>query len=128
MNSTLPGFENDANNGPIPGGFGQGSTETETRRAIEEIEEEVETVGIRRILKASAIALAISIDRGNSKGRAVANENRELVAVMQQLAPAADTDGPADDSHLTPETRRLLDALAAPAQLDDAPEGDATEL
>lgn len=128
MNSELPGLETGGQLGQSQGGYGQGSTEIETRQAIAEIEEESETTGLRRILKASAIALAVSIDAGNRKGRAVANENRELVAVMQQLAPATPTTGPADDSHLTPETRQLLEALAAPAQLDEAPAGDGEEL
>ncbi|MEX0158213.1 MULTISPECIES: hypothetical protein [unclassified Microbacterium] len=128
MSMTLPGFDNETQNGPNLGGYGQGATESEIRQAIGEIEADIPMTGIRRILKASAIALAISIDAGNRKGRAVANENRELVAVMQQLSPATDDAGPTDDSHLTPETRRLLDALAAPAQLDAAPEGDAPEL
>ena len=126
--SMLSGLEIDGQNDPNPGGFGQGATESETRAAIREISVENPLSGIRRTLAQSAIALAISIDRGNNKGRSVANDVQQLVAIMMQLAPAETDDGPVDDSHLTPETRRLLDALAAPAQLDAAPEGDPAEL
>lgn len=125
--NTLPGLEIDAQNGPNPGGFGQGATEVETRAAIIEISAEIPMTGIRRTLSQAAISLAISIDRGNNKGRSVAHDVAQLVAIMQQLAPV-DNDGPVDDAHLTPETRRLLDALAAPAQLDDPAEGDAEGL
>lgn len=125
---TLSGLEIAPQNGPIVGSFGQGPTESETRQAIAEIEAETPLTGVRRTIKQLAISLAISIDRGNTKGRAVANEAAQLFAMMQQLDPADDADPTPDDAHLTPETRRLLDALAAPAQLDPAPEGDAAEL
>ena len=128
MMNTLSGLEIDGQNGPIQPGFGQGATEVATRAGIAEIEAEIPTVGIRRTLTQAAISLAISIDRGNNKGRSVANDVQQLVAIMQQLAPAEVAAGPGDDSHLTPETRRLLDALGAPAELDTAPEGDAPEL
>lgn len=126
--STLPGLEPAAQNGPGFGGYGQGSTESETRRAIAEIESEIPSTGVRRTIKQLAISLAISIDKGNTKGRAVANEAAQLFAMMRQLAPAEDLDTTPNDSHLTPETRRLLDAFTAPAQLDAAPEGDAAGL
>ena len=122
---TLPGLENAGQTRPFPGNFGQGLTESETRAAIAEIEDERPLVGILRTLKQAAIALAMSIDNGNNKGRSVANDVAQLVAIMQQLAPPEDVGGTPDDSHLTPETRRLLDALAAPAELDAAPEGNA---
>ena len=124
----LSGLEIDGHNDPNPGGFGQGATESETRAAIREISAESPLSGIRRTLAQSAIALAISIDRGNNKGRSVANDVQQLVAIMMQLAPPTLEAGPADDSHLTPETRRLIDALAAPAQHDEAPARDGEEL
>lgn len=125
--TTLPGLEDPGQNHPTYGGYGQGPTESETRQAIAEIEAEIPTTGVRRTLKQLAISLAISIDKGNNKGRAVANEAAQLFAMMQQLAPAVDPDE-TDPDDLSPETRRLLDALSAPAQLDAAPEGHAAEL
>ncbi|WP_349866840.1 hypothetical protein [Leifsonia sp. WHRI 6310E] len=127
--TALPGMDIPGENQPILGGFGQGATEKETREAIAEIEQESGALkGAKRTIKQLAISLAISIDKGNTKGRAVANEAGQLFEMMQHLAPATDAEGAGDDSHLTPETRRLLDALAAPAQLDAAPEGDAEGL
>ena len=118
----LPGLDIPGQNSGVRGHYGQGPTETETRTAIEEIESEAgELKGAKRTIKQLAISLAISIDKGNAKGRAVANEAGQLFEMMQHLAPADDADGPGDDSHLTPETKRLLDALAAPAQLDPDP-------
>lgn len=129
MMTPLSGMENAAENGAGFGGFGQGPTEVETRAAIAEIEAENPLTGARRMLKQLAISLAISIDKGTAKGRAIANEASQLFELVNHLAPVGpDADAPTDDGHLTPETRRLLDALAAPAQLDSAPEGDAEGL
>ncbi len=120
---TLDGLESPQNpgqNGPV---WGHGVMETETRAAIAEIEAETPLTGAKRFIKQLAISVAASIDAGNRKGRAVANEAEKLMVIMQQLAPVAD-DETADDSQFTPETRRLLDALAAPAQFDEAPVRD----
>lgn len=120
----LPGLEIDPGNGPIHGNYGQGAMETAIREAIAEIEADVPLTGVQRARKQQAISLAISIDRGNTKGRSIASDSERLDAVLSLLAPPVADDGPADDSHLTPETRRLLDALAAPAQLVPATERD----
>ncbi|MGK3947423.1 hypothetical protein [Microbacterium sp. K2] len=128
MSSMLSGLEIEGQNAPIQPGYGQGATESETRAAIAEISAENPLSGIRRTLSQAAIALAISIDRGNNKGRSVANDVQQLVAIMMQLAPAAAADETVDDGKLTPEMRRLLDAFEAPAQFDAAPEGDPAEL
>ncbi|MBZ4486273.1 hypothetical protein [Microbacterium sp. cx-55] len=125
--TALAGLEIESDSAPIQGGFGQGDTERETRAAIAEIEAERPLVGILRTVKQLAISLAKSIDRGNTKGRAVANEAAQLFAMMQQLSPAESSEN-ADESHLTPEMRQILDALSAPAQFDTAPESDAAEL
>lgn len=127
MTLTLPGLEFAPESDPIRGNFGQGSQERAIRAAIAEIDEEFPLTGLRRARAESAISIAINIDKGNAKGRAIANEIAALDSIMEKLYPVAE-DGPADDSHLTPETRRLLDALAASAQLDAAPEGDAEGL
>lgn len=118
----LSGLEIPGQNAVIPGGFGQGPTESETRAAIEEIEADAgELRGTKRTIKQLAISLAISVDKGNAKGRAVAQEAGQLFEMMRHLAPPEDPAGAGDDSHLTPETKRLLDALAAPAQFDADP-------
>jgi hypothetical protein len=125
----LDGLDIPTQNAPGIGGFGQGPTEIETRIAIAEIEGEAPLTGARRMLKQLAISRAISIDKGTAKGRAIANEASQLFELINHLAPAGPAaDAPTDDSHLTPETRRLLDALAAPAEPLPAPEGDAEGL
>ena len=101
--------------------FGEGITEYETRRAIEEIEAEEPIVGPRRALKQLCLSLAMSIDKGNAKGRAIANEASQLYLLMQQLVPPEETE--TDLSALTPELQRLFDVFSLPAQLDAAPEG-----
>lgn len=124
MFETLDGLEIDVQNEAKTSYFGAGETENEIRVAIDEIEAVTPLTGVKRSAKRIAISLAKSIDRGNAKGRAVANEAAQLFQMMMQLAPAEDPSAVQDDAHLTPETRRLLDALAAPAQLDEAPPRD----
>lgn len=123
---TLPGFENPAEKAVIHGYFGQGPTEAATRQAIQEIEEEIELTGAKRAIKQLCFSLAASVDKGNLKGRAVANEAAQLFAMMQQLAPPeADS---ATDLNMTTDLKRLFDVFAAPAQFDAAPKGDTPEL
>lgn len=123
--TTLPGLEFGPEAPNSAGKYGEGETERETRAALAEIEEDTPLTGIKRTVKQLALSLARSIDAGNNKGRAVANEAAQLFAMMQQLAPAEDPGAAGDDSHLTPETRRLLAALDSAPQLVPAEEGDA---
>lgn len=124
--NALPGLEETPANTAILARFGEGPTETETRLAIEEIEEENPARGARRTVKQLCLSLAKSIDRGNAKGRAIANEAAQLFAMMQQLSPP-EAAGTVDASALSPELQRLFDALAAPAQLDTPPQSDGPE-
>lgn len=120
----LPGLENGPETTAFGGFYGAGITESETRAAITELEEENGPLtGAKRITKQLALSLAASIDKGNLKGRAIANEAGQLFLMMQQLAPAEAEE--ADDSGFSPQMKRLLNALEAPAQFDTAPEGDA---
>jgi len=122
-----------ANSPGIAGIYGQGATETETRAAITEIESTGVLTGARRTIKQLCIALAVSIDKGNVKGRAIANEAGQLFAMMSQLDPteAAAT----GSSSLTPETERLFNGFARgpvlehdPEHADPAPGDDETQL
>lgn len=108
------------------GGFGAGPTESETRAAIAELEELGPITGAKRTVKQLCISLAQSIDKGNAKGRAIANEAAQLFTMMQQLAPPETAE--TNTSDLSPELRKLFDVFAAPAHLDAAPEGDGAEL
>jgi len=116
----LPGMEIPGESERFSGGFGQGPTERETRAAIAEIEQLTELTGAKRTIKQLAVSLAISIDKGNLKGRAVANEAGQLFEMIQHLAPpVADDDGAA--SNLTIETKNLMETYAAPARPSSAP-------
>jgi hypothetical protein len=116
----LPGMEIPGENDRYSGAFGQGPTERETRAAIAEIEQLTELTGAKRTIKQLAVSLAISIDKGNLKGRAVANEAGQLFEMIQHLAPpVADDDGAI--SNLTTETKNLMETYAAPARPSPAP-------
>ncbi|WP_104136588.1 hypothetical protein [Cryobacterium sp. Y62] len=112
----------------LTGNYGQGPTELETRAAIAEIEVAAQLTGARRTIKQLCIALAVSIDKGNTKGRAIANEAGQLFAMMNQLDPS-ETDAGGLGT-LTPETERLFNGFARGPILEsepadaDAPPGD----
>lgn len=122
---TLPGLEKPAQ---TTGYFGEGPTEKETRLAISEIDNENPIKGSRRTVKQLCLSLAKSIDAGNAKGRAIANEAAQLFAMMQQLDPPAAAGTVPDPAALSPDLQRLFDALSAAPQFDAAPEGDSPEL
>ena len=82
----LPGLEIDPGNGPILGNFGQGAMEIAIREAIAEIEADTPLIGVQRARKQQAISLAISIDRGNTKGRSIASDSERLDAVTLHTA------------------------------------------
>ncbi|WP_314148230.1 hypothetical protein [uncultured Leifsonia sp.] len=119
--TALPGMDIPGENRSEIGGYGQGPTERETRQAIAEIEELSPLTGARRTLKQLAISLAISIDKGNAKGRAIANEAGQLFEMMNHLSPAGDDGDDPDDSKLTSETKALLTTYAAPARPSPTP-------
>lgn len=124
---TLPGLAESPEKSAEAAFYGEGPTEHETRLAISEIDNENPIKGSRRTIKQLCLSLAKSIDRGNSKGRAIANEAAQLFAMMQQLDPPADA-GVTDPTALSPELQRLFDALSSAPRLDPAPQGDRAEL
>jgi hypothetical protein len=118
----LPGLENPQSPETKFGYYGAGATELETRAAIGEIEAELGPLtGSKRMTKQLAISLAQSVDKGNSKGRAVANEASQLFFMIQQLAPVAPEE--TDQGDLSPQTKALLDAFSSGPQLQPRPEG-----
>lgn len=119
--NALPGLEMNPKSPKSSGFYGAGPTEEETREAIAEIEAHGALTGAKRTVRQLAISLAKSIDMGNTKGRAIANEATQLFFMMQQLEPPEEAG--ADDSKFSPETRKLLDAFASGPQLDAAPTG-----
>lgn len=135
MTTTAPLFDLgiSPNSPGLTGNYGQGPTELETRAAIVEIETAAPLTGSRRTIKQLCIALAVSIDKGNTKGRAIANEAGQLFAMMTQLDPTETDAG--SSSTLTPETERLFNGFARgpvletdPAFADSAPGDNETEL
>ena len=114
----LPGFE------PTTARYDADETEKAVVEAINAIEAERPITRSQIALKSLCIALARNIDRGNAKGRAIANEASTLSATLQLLEGedlALDTD------NLPPDAKALLDALgtrpAAPRP-DATPAGD----
>ena len=107
---TLFGMGNSPETPGFTGNYGQGPTELETRAAITEIEVAAALTGARRTIKQLCIALAMSIDKGNNKGRAIANEAAQLFAMMTQLDPTEADAG--TTGSLSPETERLFSGFA----------------
>lgn len=126
--TVLDGLDIPTENGSIRGRYGAGPTEQETLAAIAEIEAEgTPLTGAKRTIKRLCISLAESIDAGNRKGRAIANEAAQLLAMMQQLDPLeADADVTTDN--FPPELKALIDAFQSAPRLDPAPQGDAERL
>lgn len=95
-----------------------GSTEKTTRETITELLRTRIFTPAEKTLAQLCIALAHNIDRGNQKGRAIANEAMQLAAVLEQLTATADAGG--EHSDLPPELRTLLDAFRTPPRLADS--------
>lgn len=91
-----------------------GELEASVIESLEAIENDIGIPPARKFLAHTARQLARSIDKGNGKGRAVANESQQLVATMELLNPTPEDAGTAQ---LTPELKALLDAFAAPPVL-----------
>lgn len=93
-----------------------------TRAALEEIKAKTPLTGKRRAQEQIAMALARNIDRGNAKGRAIANEAMQLQAVLDALAP----DEAKHDDDLPDELKDLLNAFASGPRISPPPPSDTT--
>lgn len=86
-------------------------TESAQTRAIRELVSEIEQKGQldarAKVLAETAFSLAANIEAGNRKGRAIANEAAQLIAVMEQLS--ASTSLSVDDGSQLGE---VMDAFA----------------
>lgn len=80
------------------------------RELIADLDTNGEMTPAKRVLAATALSLAENIERGNSKGRAIANEAAQLAALVEQLTAER---GTTDD--MTPETKALINALTIDA-------------
>lgn len=87
--------------------YGVSLEELAVRELIDEIREKGEMTRAKQVLCVTALALAQNIARGNTKGRAVANEAAQLAAIVEQLTEEAT----ADEGDLPPELRELLEAF-----------------
>lgn len=110
----------DSRSTPLPGlenlTPGAGDMERQTFRSIEAIKEARPLSPGEQMYTMLALALARNIDAGNRKGRAIANEALQLVAVMQLLEPQPES--LADPDNLPPDLRSFLDAFATAPRLD----------
>lgn len=96
-----------------------------TRVALAEIAAGSPLKGKRAAQAQIAMALARNIDRGNSKGRAIANEAMQLQAVLDALSPDGDE---ADTDNLPQELRELIAVFGSAPRISPAPVRDAEEL
>lgn len=92
----------------------QGIAERETRLAIAEIESAEPFTGARRAIKQVAISLAASIDKGNAKGRAIANEAAQLLEMMRQLTAVEESILDSEAS-FSDDLKRVLEAFSGDA-------------
>lgn len=96
--------------------FGSNPTEKAVMTALEELHTKDSFTGAQKALAQICVSLARSIDLGNNKGRAVANEATQLAALIDRLAGVETEE--IDDSNIPEATRRLMDALESPPRLD----------
>jgi hypothetical protein len=89
-----------------------GSTEDRIRKALDSLNAERTFTDGEAALAEVARALAENIDAGNRKGRAIANEAMQLVAIMQLIRPA--DVATVDPTGIPAETQSFMDALNAP--------------
>lgn len=104
--------------------YGESHEEAAVRVALIEIAEKNPLVGSRIALARMCLSLAQNVAAGNRKGRAVANEVATLASLMEQLDPTVEDH---DDLNLSPELRRIIDALATPPTVGGTSAVDATE-
>lgn len=97
--------------------YGQGALEKSVTTSIDAIRATIGIKPAKEFLAQTAIELARSIDKGNVKGRAVANESAALLQTMEILdPPTAET---ADPDSLPADLREFMNAFA---QRPHAPE------
>lgn len=110
---------------PKAGGYGQGALEKSVRESIDAIKAGIGIKPAKMFLAQTAIELARSIDKGNMKGRAVANESAALLQTMEILDPPAEDAGAGD---LPPALKEFMDAFSSKPRKPDLPTDDGAPL
>ena len=105
--------------------YGQGALEIAVRASIEDIKATVGIKPAKMFLAQTAIELARSIDKGNMKGRAVANESAALLQTMEILDPPTDA---ADPDALPDDLREFMHAFSSSPRQPDLSTDDGTPL
>lgn len=105
--------------------FGQGALEISVRASIEDIKATIGIKPAKMFLAQTAIELARSIDKGNMKGRAVANESAALLQTMEILDPPADA---TDPGALPPALKEFMDAFSSKPRKPDLSTDDGAPL
>ena len=95
---------------PKAGLYGQGALEKSVRESIDAIKAGVGIKPAKLFLAQTAIELARSIDKGNMKGRAVANESAALLATMELLDPPTEA---TDPDALPEDLKEFMNAFSA---------------
>lgn len=96
--------------------YARNTTEDAVIAAIKELDQQSTLTGMQRATAQVCRSLARSIDLGNVKGRAIANEATQLNLLLNQLAGVDLAAG--DPDAMPPETKALIDALATAPRLD----------
>jgi hypothetical protein len=90
--------------------YGQGELEKAVRESIDAIKAGIGIKPAKLFLAQTAIELARSIDKGNAKGRAVANESAALLQTMEILDPPSEA---TDPDALPEDLKEFMNAFSA---------------
>jgi len=90
--------------------YGQGELEKSVRESIAAIRTGIGIKPAKEFLAQTAIELARSIDKGNVKGRAVANESAALLQTMEILDPPTEA---TDPDALPDDLKEFMNAFSA---------------
>jgi hypothetical protein len=101
--------------------YGQGPLERSVTASIDAIRASIGIKPAKEFLAQTAIELARNIDKGNIKGRAVANESATLLQTMEILDPPTDA---ADPDALPEDLKEFLNAFSAKPIKPELPSPD----
>ena len=96
-----------------PAGVPFNPMESQTKKTLEELNALAPFSAANRMISQICVSLACNIDAGNRKGRAIANEAAQLVAMLQTVQGL---DGP-EVVAMSPELLELMQAFTSHPQV-----------